>query len=505
MAERFKSPEPRSGNERLRSVAEVRKKYFDKLARSPWSWAAAAVMALESQGCATMSQAVGYMTLEPQSGGMKYDANVGQTGNFVGPTFKVESMPERPRGGIANLPEGYFTPELAEELHAARSRGGKMRDVPPGYIDLESLGYERGNQPFVIVRENHVGPPKIGRERNKLIAQEAARGLSFMSRMPYAFTDGIKTEWVEVTRYGEVQMTAPPPALNVDERAANMATTENRILPAGDTHTTLSCRVTPVPGTFAESARPKKPEAGRKLEFDVLHGNASLVPLRLVLSEEKSFVYPERPAQAALVTDYEPIPDLVTLYTAYEVLTQQEDGLTKRIHALEIRLPTLQGEEKDKATAQYARLSQQLTYVHVSRAYRETETKYREEIARLQTELATLRQAKQAKDRYDVNDLREGAAENKWSRKHIPELEEKIASLQREMAEALERLTPTSLTPLTAKLAGMIEPAKQRLMTAALGALGTRIATQTEVRIMTDIDATRGGIRLVVVLDNPKK
>ncbi len=506
MAERYKPPESRNENEYLRSVVKERKKFFDKLAKSPWSWAAAAVMALESQGCATMSRAMGYATLEPQSSGMSYNAGMGASGSFVGPTLEVHSLPERARAGITNLPEGFYTPDLAERLHQARTRGGKQPDVPRGYIDLESLGFERGNGPFVIVQENYSGQPRSVAARNVLIAQETGRGLSWMAALPHGLDSGVKMEWVEVTRYGSQDIVSPPPAKSVEERAANIATVGSHETLGGETRTTLSCRMTVLDGTFQDAAKPQRREKGHTLEFDVLQGKMDLRPLRLVFSQEKSVTYPERPAQAALSTDYEPISDLTMLYTAYEILTHQQENLTKRMQAVELKLQPAQGEEKHKLETQYAKLSSQLSDLRISPEYRQTKDRSEKEIARLQAELASLQEKPlPSKERYDVNDLREGAGQKKWREKHIPELESRIAALQNEMAAELARLTPTSLDPLTKKLSGLVEVAKQKLTTAALGALGQNIGTRTEVRILTDFDATRGAIRLVFILDNPKQ
>jgi len=505
MAERFGSPESHSGSEHLRSVAAERKKFFDKLASSPWSWAAAAVMALESQGCATMSEAMGYATLEPQQGGMTYHFDVGQSGSFVGPTLSVESLPERRRAGIANLPEGYYAPDVAARLHTSRASGGRVMDVPPGYIDLEALGFERGNEAFVIVQESHPGQPKSGRQRGRLVAQEAARGLSLMSFLPHRLSDGVKMEWAEVTRYGGSPIAPPPVALTVEDRAANIATIEGAGT-TGEVRTSLSCRMTPLSGSLHDTARPRSRSQGHMIEYDLLHGNLDLRPLQLTLSEEKSREYPDRPAQGALTTPYEQLPGLTDLFTAYEVLVAQEESLVRRMHALEAKLPSLQGDEKTRAEGQYARMSEQLANLHVSREYRQAQERFSREISRLQSELASL-QARPlpAKEKYDANDLHDAVAQKKWREKHIPELEGQIASLERDMATELARLTPTSLDPLTEKLSGLIEPAKQQLTAAALGALGQNIGTHTEVRILTDIDATRGAIRLVVLLDNPKK
>ncbi len=507
MAEKFR-PERPNPKERLRSTAERRRKFFDKLTGSPWSWAAAAVMALESQGCATMTQAMGIATLEPRSSGMSYNAGMGASGSFVGPTLEVHSLPERARAGITNLPEGFYTPDLAERLHQARARGGKQPDVPRGYIDLESLGFERADGAFVIVQENFSGRPRSAAARNVLIAQETGRGLSLMSALPQRLDSGVRMEWVEVTRYGGQEIVSPPPPKSVEEHAANIATVGSHENMGGETRTTLSCRMTVLDGTFQDAAKPQRREKGHALEFDVLQGKTDLRPLSLVFSQEKSVTYPERPAQAALSTDYEPISDLTTLYTAYEILTHQQDNLTKRMNAIELRLkqPSLQNEEKQKLEAQYAKLSSQLSDLRISPEYRQTKDRSEKEIARLQAELASLQEKPlPAKERYDVNDLREGAAQKKWREKHIPELESQIAALQKEMAAELARLTPTSLDPLTKKLSGLVEAAKRKLTTAALGALGQNIGTRTEVRILTDFDATRGAIRLVFILDNPKQ
>ncbi len=294
---------------KLRESVAQRKRLFDRLAGSPWAWAAAAVMALESQtGCATVVRGACYAAVEPGCSGIDYDTSVGKRpaaaesgirksqregqtldasrdpnarqgggvvmpgGGLEGVKVEVKALPPRGSASIQSMPEGFYAPSVARAVKE------KKMKAPPSFINLEAANYRPGSEIFSVahaeVEEN------VEQELRSVRHDVFRRGLRYV--LPYLeYDQGIRAEWQSNRRVGQDR-------------------------------TFVSCRVT-ASNEPAYLRRNAPLLRGESLEHSILTDQRKLEGGRLYLTEngirvdggriyfssEKSGAFPDRPAQAA--------------------------------------------------------------------------------------------------------------------------------------------------------------------------------------------------------------
>jgi len=279
---------------KLKDAVARRRGLFDRLAGSPWAWAAAAVLALESQtGCATVVRGACYSTLEPNCSGIDYDTSVRQQtpeqlrpavsereaalaeggrgdvrqsgvggppgGAWYGPRARIESLPPLGSPSVRSLPEGFYSPSVAKAVADRRI------EAPPAFIDLRSLNYRASGETFSVVHaevEEGAGPPQFAAARRSTFL----RGLAYVA--PFTeFDQGVNVEWHGTKRPSEKE-------------------------------TVVTCRVT-VSAEPAQLRQDAPVLRGQSLEHSILTDQLKLEGVKIVFSSEKSVAYPDRLAQAA--------------------------------------------------------------------------------------------------------------------------------------------------------------------------------------------------------------
>ncbi len=261
---------------KLREALKRRKAFFDKLAKSPWSWAAAAVMALENQGCSvSLPRQVGWLALEPDASSVKWSVGVGSTqrgaeqtsvGNLPqaanqGLSVGLEFAPPRGKPTIEQTPEGVKGDIVV--VHAVPADQSIEQKLMP-------RAGETAQQRLNRVMQHKIKPEDIAKEKAKMVE----RGLLMFMPQLNGKQDGIKIEMVE-------------------RRGSDTAESESH---------KLSSRMSPLKAPAQES-RLQKAQLGHKLEHEMLADAYAMEAMEIYFSTERSSRYSDRLAQAALETE----------------------------------------------------------------------------------------------------------------------------------------------------------------------------------------------------------
>ena len=377
----FKEGKPKEGGavERPHKLSEAlkrRRSFYDKIAKSPWTWTALAVLALENEGCAAMGKVLRYAALEPDGSRMRYDYNVGFEGpggsplamgsdaearafedsrginraqigpggaglpptTWYGPRASLEFFPRRSIATIPQIPEGFYDPAIAKAI-----KEGRMAAPPPGFISLPPT-VERPGMPFAVVhgsprartmtvtvpdkRPWHFGTVTEQRDVETESRVMPRPGVSDEERLQEALRHTIRPEEMRQER---AHMAARGlsfilPRLGKETGIRLEWLERRRTDQEHRQNITLSCRLSPW-GSPSHEAASQQPERGQTLEHEILSDSKKIEANELVYSSERSADYPQRPAQVALATEPTVIRGYLEKQIAYRQLLRQLSDL----------------------------------------------------------------------------------------------------------------------------------------------------------------------------------